>query len=279
MFTENSFESRNPEGVHTLVYSEFAGDPTRTVVCVHGLSRNGRDFDWLAEKLAADGHRVICPDMAGRGRSKPFANSAFYNYAQYVADCTTLLTHLNVEKVDWVGTSMGGLIGMMLAAQPSPPIQRMVLNDIGPFVPKEAALDIKNYVGKNPAFDTWDDYFNAFKNRMASFGLDAEQEDYLARTSLETTAEGKFRLAYDTNIIAGLQSTPEITDTDLWHVWEHVMVPTLVLRGANSTILSAETLQKMKTGKNLQAITCPDVGHAPALMSEAQIQPIRDFLA
>lgn len=279
-FTEHSFESSHPEGTHRIVYSEFTGDPARTVICVHGLSRNGRDFDWLAEKLAADGHRVICPDMAGRGRSAPFANPAHYNNMQYVMDCVALIQHLGVSSIDWVGTSMGGIIGMVLAAQPQHPIRRMVINDMGAIVPRSAVQNIKTYVGQNPVFATWDDYYDAFVKRMEPFALSTDaQKRYLAETSLHRTPEGVYRLAYDVGIIAGLPAAEEITDVDLWPFWNQVTVPTLILHGANSDILSAETLEKMKAGKNVQSVTFPHVGHAPALMDDDQIEIVRDFLA
>lgn len=279
MFAEKQFQSTNPEGTHTITYSEWTGDPARTVICVHGLSRNGRDFDWLAKALAADGHRVICPDMPGRARSAGFGNPAFYNNAQYTADCLQLVKHLGVDKVDWVGTSMGGIIAMLMAAQDNHPLRRVVINDIGPFIPKSAIEDIKLYVSQNPAFVTWDDYYAAFLKRMASFGLQTdEQKDYLARTSLQMTPEGHYKLAYDVNIVAGLQAAVELTDIDLWPFWEKMTMPLLVLRGAESNILSAETLEKMKVGKDMQSVTFPEVGHAPALMNDEQINIIRTFL-
>ncbi|HEY1096997.1 MAG TPA: alpha/beta hydrolase [Alphaproteobacteria bacterium] len=280
MFFERSFTAGGPAGPHDIAYSEFAGDPNRTVICVHGLSRNGRDFDWLARALADDGHRVICPDMPGRNRSKPLSNPLHYNNPQYAHDCLALLAHLGVDQVDWVGTSMGGLIAMIIASQPHHPIRRLVINDIGPFITRESLIDIKTYVGRNPVFNTWADYYEAFKIRMATFDLDNdEQAQYLAMTSLETLKDGTFRLAYDTDIVAGLSLAKELTDIDLWPLWALVNVPTLIYRGADSAILSAETLDKMTVGKNdIKTITFPNVGHAPALMSQAQIQPIREFL-
>jgi pimeloyl-ACP methyl ester carboxylesterase len=279
MFVEKTVQCLHPDGSHPLVYSEFPGDPAKTVVCVHGLSRNGRDFDWLAEALAKDGYRVICPDMPGRGRSPAFDNPAFYNYSQYLADLMTLLAQVGVEKIDWIGTSMGGLLGMMIAAQPKHPIKRMIINDIGPFIPKEAAVEIKDYVGRNPSFDTWDAFMAAFKIRMAGFGLETEEEwNYLAKISAFYEPDGKIRINYDTNVIAGLTSGGPIEDVDLWPLWEKIDMPLLILRGANSKILSAQTLENMLVGKQAEAVTFPNVGHAPKLMSRHEIDLIRNWL-
>lgn len=279
MFVEKSVKSLHPGGFHKIVYSEFAGNPEKTVVCVHGLSRNGRDFDWLAESLAAQDYRVICPDMPGRGRSPDFSNPAWYNYPQYVADMVTLLAQLNVESVDWVGTSMGGLIGMMVAAQQDHPIRRMVINDIGPFVPAAALSEIKQYVSLNPGYETWDNFMDAFRKRMATFGVETEEEwNYLARHSSTQDKDGKYRLNYDTRIIFGLETAGPITDVDLWPVWQMVDVPMLVLHGAESKLLSRETLDKMLIGKKASAITFPNVGHAPMLMNQQQISAVVDWL-
>ena len=279
MFSEKTVLCPSPEGMHEIVYSEFAGDPARTVVCVHGLSRNGRDFDWLAEKLAADGHRVICPDMAGRARSPCFRDNTHYNYPQYISDCLTLVAHLGCATVDWVGTSMGGLIGMVIAAQPAHPINRMVINDIGPFVSRTALGDIKFYVGQNPTYATWDDYYAAFKKRMAGFGLETEEQTrYLADTSLDKNFSGGFRLNYTLDILAGLQTETVLSDFDLWPLWDQVNVPMLLLHGMDSAVLTSDIVERMRIGKNIRVIDYPGVGHAPALMNDTQIGAIADFL-
>lgn len=279
MFVERHFKSLHPGGFHTITYSEFEGDPARTVVCVHGLARNGRDFDWLARHLAAEGCRVICPDMPGRGRSPAFSNPAWYNYQQYVADTVALLAHVGAESVDWIGTSMGGVIGMLVAAQKDHPIRRMIINDIGLFIPGAALSTIKQYVSENPGHATWESYYAAFKKRMQTFGLTSEEEyQYLAEVSLEKTLDGKYRLAYDPKIVFGMENDGQITDFNLWPLWSQINVPMLILRGAQSNVLSAETLEQMLVGKNARAITFEGVGHAPALMNAQQIAAVKDFL-
>lgn len=279
MFIERRFKSLHPGGFHTIAYSEFEGDPKRTVVCMHGLSRNGRDFDWLAQSLAAAGCRVICPDMPGRGRSPAFSNPAWYNYQQYVADTVALLAHAGAESVDWVGTSMGGVIGILLASQKDHPLRRMVINDIGLFIPSAALMDIKQYVSQNPVHATWESYYAAFKKRMQPFGLQSDAEyEYLAKISAEQTVDGKFRLAYDPKIVFGMESDGHVSDFNLWPLWGQVDLPMLILRGAQSNVLSAETLEQMLVGKNAKAVTFDNVGHAPALMNDQQINVIKEFL-
>lgn len=278
-FVEKSVKSLHPGGFHNIVYSEFAGDPAKTVLCMHGLSRNGRDFDWLARDLAMRGYRVICPDMPGRGRSGPFANPAWYNYPQYIADIVALLAQLNIDRVDWVGTSMGGILGMMIAAQDGHPIRRMVVNDIGPFIPADALQRIKSYVSMNPSYRDWDSYMVAFRQRFSTFGLKTEEEwAYMARISAEQEINGKFRLNYDPNIAFGLESSGHVGDVDLWPLWAVVNVPLLLLRGADSDVLSAQTLDRMMVGKTARAVTFAACGHAPALMNTEQIGVIADWL-
>ena len=276
---EKSVKSLHPGGFHNIVYSEFEGNPEKTVVCVHGLSRNGRDFDWLAESLASDGYRVICPDLPGRGRSPDFSNPAWYNYPQYMADMVALLAALNVDHVDWIGTSMGGLIGIMLASQQDHPIRRMIINDIGPFIPGAALQEIKQYVSLNPSYSTWEGFMSAFRKRQVNFGIQSEEEwEYLARTSSTQDKDGKYRLNYDTRIIFGLETSGHIGDVDLWPLWAQVNVPLLLLHGVNSNVLSRETLDKMLIGKKATAISFADVGHAPTLMNPQQIGAIKEWL-
>lgn len=278
MFVEKSIQCINPSGTHEIVYSEFPGDPKKTIICVHGLSRNGRDFDWLALALSIMGYRVICPDMAGRNRSKKFDNPAYYNYPQYLSDIMTLIAHLEVDSVDWIGTSMGGLIGMMLAVQPNSPIKKLVINDIGPFIGKEALERIKTYVAINPTYNDWEGFFEAFKKRMAPFGLkDSAEWDFLARISAEENLRGGYRMNYDPNVIYGMFSGP-VVDLDLWAMWALVQQKMLILHGADSDILTSDTLHKMMIDKQATAVSFAGVGHAPALLSADQISVIKNWL-
>ena len=146
-----SFLSLGPSGFHRIAFTDWGEAKGRkATVCVHGLTRSGRDFDMLAGALGEQG-RVVCPDVAGRGASDWLSNPKDYIYPTYLGDMAGLMSHIGAERVDWIGTSMGGLIGMMLAATPATPIRKLVINDIGPFIPKEALLRIGRYVGAGPA--------------------------------------------------------------------------------------------------------------------------------
>lgn len=278
MFIEKSVLCVNPGGTHEIVYSEFPGDPNKTVICVHGLSRNGRDFDWVAQALSIAGYRVICPDMAGRNRSKKFDNPGYYNYPQYVSDINTLIAKLDVTSVDWIGTSMGGLIGMMLAVQPNSVIKKLVINDIGPFIDKSALERIKKYVGINETFPNWESFYEAFKKRMTPFGLKESAEwDFMARISSEENLFGGYRMNYDTNVLNGMFNGP-IVDMDLWALWALVQNEMLILHGADSDILTTDTLHKMMIDKRATSVSFAGVGHAPALLSADQISVVKNWL-
>jgi len=154
---EHSFNSLGPGGFHRVHYYEW-GDPQnpRVVLCVHGLTRNGRDFDLLAGNLS-DRFRVICPDVIGRGNSGWLSNKEHYGYPQYCADMAALIARSGAQSVDWVGTSMGGIIGMLMASHAGTPVRRLVINDVGAFIPKAALERIKAYVGKHVTFDSFDE--------------------------------------------------------------------------------------------------------------------------
>jgi len=279
MFLEKSFLAAHPGGTHKIAYSEYPGDKARTIICMHGLSRNGHDFDWLAQALTLDGYRVICPDMAGRGRSDRLENSANYNYPQYLADVQMLLTELGVERVDWIGTSMGGLMGMMLAATPNSPIKRLVINDVGPFISAPALLRIKDYVGINPYYRDWESYDAAFRKRFQSFGVKTEGEwEHMARISAEHCDDGRIRLNYDPRIVDGITNAATLSDVDLWPLWAMITQQLLILRGGDSDVLSSDTMHRMMIDKQAEAVTFAGVGHAPALLSADQIRVIRVWL-
>ncbi|HEY0523660.1 MAG TPA: alpha/beta hydrolase [Stellaceae bacterium] len=267
-------------GFHRVAYAEWPGPPgAPTLVCVHGLTRNGRDFDPLARALS-ERYRVICPDVAGRGRSDWLAVPGDYGYPLYLADMAALLARLDVESVDWVGTSMGGLIGMMLAAQPGNPIRRLVLNDVGPFLPKAALERIGSYVGKDPHFPDIAALEEYLRRIHAPFGpLTAEQWRHLAEHGWRHLPDGSgVGLAYDPHIGDAFQG--EMKDVDLWPMWDAMRCPTLVIRGAESDLLRAEDAAAMtQRGPRATLAEFPGIGHAPALMAADQIAAVRDFLA
>jgi pimeloyl-ACP methyl ester carboxylesterase len=274
-----SYMGLGPSGFHRLVYAEWgAATAPRTLICVHGLTRNGRDFDRLAAALS-ERYRVICPDVAGRGRSD-WLPAAEYTYPQYLADMTVLIARLGAGDVDWLGTSMGGLIGMQLAAAAQSPVRRLILNDIGPFIPKAALARIGDYVGKDPHFASLDELEAYLRKIHAPFGPMTDQDwRHLALQGYRRRENGGFGLAYDpgiaVNFLAGVKE-----DLDLWAVWDKIACPVLVLRGATSDVLTASTAKEMqKRGPKAKVIECAGAGHAPGLVTEDQIAAIRDWLA
>jgi pimeloyl-ACP methyl ester carboxylesterase len=243
---------------------------------VHGLTRNGRDFDALAQALAPS-FRVLCPDIVGRGLSDWLPNKQDYGYPLYLSDMTALIARSNVQSVYWVGTSMGGLIGIMLAAQSATPIQKLVVNDVGPLVPKAALERLAMYVGKAPSFESVDDYERYLRQVAAPFGpLTDEQWRHLAQTSSRRNDDGRFGPAYDPGI-ANAFSGP-LQDVLLWPLWDAISCPTLVLRGAQSDLLLAETAAEMtRRGPKALLKEFDGVGHAPALMAADQIEAVCGF--
>lgn len=263
-----------------MAYVEWAGPSkeARTVVCVHGLTRNGRDFDVLAKELART-YRVICPDIVGRGKSDWLADGAGYGYPQYLADLTVLLARLDVEEVDWVGTSMGGLAGILLAAQPKNPIRRLVLNDIGPLVPASVVERIGAYVGRAPSFATKAELEAYLRVIHEPFGplTDAEWR-HLAEHGSRTLPDGRLTLAYDPAIGEAFRGSGP-GEVDLFPVYEKVTCPTLLVRGTRSDVVSEDIAARMAArGPALERYEVEGVGHAPALMARDQVEAVAGFL-
>ncbi len=276
--TARSFSCLGPHGFHRVAYVEWAGPPgARTLLCVHGLTRNGRDFDPLAEALSRH-FRVVCPDVAGRGKSEWLSHAEDYSYPLYLSDMAALIARLDVAEIDWLGTSMGGLMGMMLAAQPGTPIRRLVVNDIGPLIAKEGLDRIATYVGEDPSFADLAE-LEAYQRRIAaSFGaLTDAQWHHLAEFGARRKPDGTLGRAYDPRIADAFKTVTG--DIDLWPVWDTIKCPTLVLRGAQSDLLRATDAAAMtQRGPKAELVEIPDVGHAPALMDPHQIAVVESFL-
>ncbi len=274
---EGSVKCLGPHGFHRVRWTEW-GEPDnpRVLVCAHGLTRCGRDFDTLARALA-DTYRVVCPDAAGRGRSDWLADKADYGYPLYLSDTVTTLAALHAESVDWVGTSMGGILGMLLAAQPGTPVRRLVLNDVGCVVPKAALERIATYVGRAPAFDSLEALEAAMRS-VSPFGPHTPaQWRHLAEHVSRRDEDGKWRFRYDPGIAAPFQQGP-LADVDLRPAWRAVQGPVLVVRGAGSDLLTPEITEEMRTRPGTQVHVVPDAGHAPTLMDPAQVAAVRAFL-
>ncbi len=285
-----------------MAYWEW-GDPAsdHVVLCVHGLTRSGRDFDPLAQRLAP-GCRVVCPDVVGRGRSDWLVDPAYYAVPQYVSDMLTLIARLRAARLDWVGTSMGGLIalglvaGLNLSRQLGPArgahglpdarrlrLNRLVLNDIGPHLRTDGLSRIADYVGEPVRFADFDAAVAYVRQTSAEFGPhDAAGWQALTR-NVFVQQDGAWVKHYDLRIAEPMaRETPETlaaSEQLLWSAFESLAASVLVVHGQESDLLDEETLRQMQARKaDVQVLSVPGVGHAPTLRNDEQIEPIRAFL-
>jgi pimeloyl-ACP methyl ester carboxylesterase len=272
-------QSLSPHGFHRVAWYEWgAPDARDVVVCVHGVSRNGRDFDVLGDALAAT-HRVLAVDMPGRGRSEWLRDPLDYVFPTYLTTLTALIAASGAPTVSLVGTSMGGLLGMVLAAQPGTPVTRLVVNDVGPVIEPSALARIGAYLGTDPAFDDYAAIAAHLRAICAPFGpLTDAQWQHLAASSVRQDAAGRWRFNYDPAIAVPFRAASAVGG-DLWSVWDEIRCPTLVIRGAESDLLAKATATTMTArGPQAKLIEVPGVGHAPALLDAAQIAPVVEFL-
>jgi len=267
-------------GLHRMAYLEW-GDPRNrdVLICVHGLTRSARDFEALAHSLS-DHYRVVCPDLAGRGDSDRLADPMLYGVPQYAADMVTLIARLDVESVDWVGTSLGGLVGMALAALNGTPIRKLVLNDSGPVVSHASLERIATYVGLTPAFATFDKAVEYVRTISAPFGPHSDEEwRFLAGNWVRKGEDGAWHPHYDARIAEPFKKDMPEGDMLLWDYYDAIRCPTLVLRGAQSDLLAKSTVEEMaQRGPKAKVIEVAGVGHAPTLLHADQIKMVRDFL-
>lgn len=273
------------DGFLRLAYAEW-GSPKaeRTIVCVHGVSRTGRDFDVLAASLAQAGARVIAPDLPGRGRSDWLSSPMHYTDHAYTRAIATLIARLDVDQVDWIGTSLGGHIGMLLAAVRGSPIRRLVLNDYGARVSAVALRRIGGYLHQDWRFDSIDQAEAHLREIHAPFGvLTDAQWRHLAQHSTVAAGSGRLRFHFDPDIAMGFVM-PIMFDVLLWPIWEAIECPVLILRGENSDLLSAATVNEMQrrgvAGRagRVRTVQVAGCGHAPALMDAEQVEIVRSFL-
>lgn len=275
---QGSFPFTDDHGTIWLAFTDWGSrNLDRTMICVHGLTRQGRDFDPLARVISRD-IRCIEVDVAGRGRSGWLANKDGYNFETYLRHADALLSYRGLSEVEWLGTSMGGILGMLIAAREDTPIKRLILNDVGPFIPKAALERIGTYVGDPPSFPNLNAAGVYLRETLAEFG-DLSDADWSEMTqhSVVREPDGTYRMHYDPAIANAFEGP--IEDVDLWAVYDAIKCPTLVLRGANSTLLTRETAEEMtERGPKADLIEFEGCGHAPALMSEEQIGAVHEWL-
>lgn len=274
----------SPDGVHRMAYHAW-GKPSnpKVLICVHGLTRRGSDFKTLAEAMSND-YYVVCPDVVGRGESDRLKNPMLYAVPQYVADMASLVKHLGVSQVDWFGTSMGGLIGMVYASMPNNPIRRMLINDVGPRIEPEAIKRLGSYVGQAFSFANRADALQRLNEICASFGSHTPEEWEIYNGPMLVEKDGLWIMHYDPNISVPFASVNPIMakagEMAMWHAFKQIHVPMLVVRGGDSDLLSAKTVAEMcKVNPYIRSIEIPGVGHAPAFVKSEQIALAKEFFS
>lgn len=278
-----SVGSLSKSGHHRIAYAEW-GDPnaSKVAICVHGLTRQGRDFDALAVALAERGYRVLCPDLPGRGRSDWLADKSAYDLQQYVADMVMVLARAAArgEEVDWIGTSLGGLVGIVMASMDGAPLRRMVVNDVGPLLPSRALLRLGQYLWSMPkSFANFHAAEAYFREILAPYGSLGDSEWFhLTTHSIARGEDGRFRLLIDPGIGRVFQNVMYYS-VNMWRQWDQVRCPVLVLRGQHSDLLTPEIAGEMaRRGPATRMIEFPSCGHAPALMDHRQIGAVVNWL-
>ena len=282
-FQIKTVQCLSPAGLHNMAYKEW-GDPKNPAVllCVHGVTRVSDDFDALAAVMS-DRYRVICPDVVGRGRSSWLTNPQAYQLPQYVSDMVTLIARLDVTQVDWFGTSMGGLIGMGVAALKGNPIRKMMLNDIGPTINFAALMRIAQYMGKEVRFPTFEAGVDYIRTIAAPFGPHSdEQWNKLAGDVLRQQKDGQWSRHYDPAISQAFSTFTEEnaaqSEAALWEIYDAIQCPVLLVRGSESDLLSRETADLMtQRGPRAALAELAGIGHAPTFMQPEQIALARDF--
>ncbi len=253
-------------------------DSSRKMICVHGLTRNNHDFFHFASALQTDWH-IACPDVVGRGGSSWFENTQNYSYQNYSQDMGSLISWMDSDSIDWVGTSMGGMLGMMLAARKNSPIRKLVLNDIGPFLAKECVARIRGYLGKAETFPDLDAAETYIRALYPGFGkLSPEHWREITEHSTRKTESGNYTMAYDPGI-GDRTKNSEAQDVVMWDIWDKISCPIFVLRGETSDALLPETLAEMKRRRpDLEYLEIPGTGHVPPLIQTEYIQHIKKWL-
>ena len=274
----------SPDGPHRMAYHAW-GNPnnSKVLVCVHGLTRRGSDFKTLADTMSQD-YYVVCPDVVGRGDSDRLKNPMLYGVPQYVADMASLIKQLNVTQVNWFGTSMGGLIGMVYAAMPKSPIRRMLINDVGPRIEPEAIKRLGSYVGQPFSFSNRADALQRLNEICASFGSHTPEEWEIYNGPMLVQKDGLWVMHYDPDISVPFASVNPIMakagEMAMWHAFKQIHIPMLIVRGGESDLLSAKTVAEMcKVNPYIRSIEIPQVGHAPAFVKLEQVALAKEFFS
>lgn len=272
----------SPKGYHILSYAEWGlSTNSNVLVCVHGLTRNGRDFDHFAQ-IAMHDYRVISVDIAGRGQSEWLNDHTQYNYELYVADMVYLLQELGLEQVHWLGTSMGGIIGMMVASLNTDLIGKLVVNDVGAMIPGESIERIMQYVRHYPEFATREELKVYMQTIFANFGIRSDEHwEHMLDHGHTKTKQGDYCLSYDPMIAQAIieASSDVYEDIDLWDIWNKVNMSVLIIRGEKTDLLPKDIMEQMCIKPKVESIEYKDIGHAPALMEEEHIHPIMQWLS
>ena len=284
-FSEKHYFGLNSQGLHRIVYSDWGPPSAPPVICVHGLTGNGHDFDFLAKALVEKGYRVIAVDLPGRGRSDFLPEPLDYNHTQYCQDLIALLAHLGVStpgSVDWLGVSLGGLLGIRLAGMENSPIRRLIINDVGPVVPQPALDFIYKVIAQTYHFDT----IQALEKRMRetrglSWGPVTDQQwKHMAEHNARALDDGQITYSYDPEIAVVFEHQP-LGGVDLWPYWDRIFCPVLTIQGAKSLLLTNVIIEEMNgrgPGKTMDLVIFEDCGHVPSLMAPEQIKVIEEWL-
>lgn len=280
----NYITCKNHKEEYRMFYTAWGNQETatKTLICVHGLNRNSRDWDYVGNHFAKQGYYVIAPDIVGRGNSDYLQDPMQYDIQFYVADMVLLIKTLGLTNIDWIGTSMGGIIGMGMIAMANQAVNKLLLNDIGAEVERSGLNRIASYTGNQPDFDNYTLAKDYLLSLSREFGdLPDDVWEYYTRTSLQKNAKGRYELKRDVNISKPIEAVPPSDkNIELWIYWEKIKVPTLVIRGEDSDILSSATIAKMQQiNLNTQTVQIANAGHAPFLYSEEHMKILENFLA
>lgn len=270
---------------HSLSYIEW-GNPNNpnVIFCVHGLARNANDFDHIAKHLSKD-YRVIALDLPGRGHSEWLENKKHYNYHTYIKDVLLLLKNLSITSVYWIGSSMGGIMGMAMATYYPKYIKTLILNDVGPELPKKTIARIEKYVDLDPSFENEEEASLHIKRIYKNFGITSEKDwRHITQNSIRLCPDNKYRLSYDPAIITGTSAKKTSSWRDskdfvnLWYLWEKITCPILLIHGTKSDILLTSTIDKMQKSRIFDLHVIEGAGHVPALIHKKDIESIDNWL-